>query len=147
MKKIEDERIIIEKRKINSHAFSIIFMGLWLIILYRQLILNQDISQYWDIFALTIGGSFFVVVNNVLKGLFMTYRKKGERNKVAIVGASVGAITFTIVNSFISGYNVKDSKDILIMVISAILFLVVWLAAYKFVVNKSVTKANEEIEE
>src|SRR6056297_358812 len=147
MKKIEDERIIIEKRKINSHAFSIIFMGLWLIILYRQLILNQDISQYWDIFALTIGGSFFVVVNNVLKGLFMTYRKKGERNKVAIVGASVGAISFTIVNSFISVYNVKVSKDILFMLISAILFLVVWLAAYKFVVNKSVTKANEEIEE
>jgi hypothetical protein len=33
MKKIEDERILIEKRKINSRAFSYVFIGLWLIIL------------------------------------------------------------------------------------------------------------------
>jgi uncharacterized membrane protein YvlD (DUF360 family) len=147
VKKIEDERIINEKRRINSHAFSIFFIGLWLIIIYRQLILEQDISQYWDIFALTLGGSFFVVINNVLKGLFLTYRKKKERNKVTIIGAIVGAITFSVVNSFMNELNLSNAKDITTMVISAVVFLVVWLAAHKFIVNKSIEKANEEIEE
>jgi len=42
MKRIEDERILIEKRKINSRAFSYSYIGLWILLVYRQFVLNQE---------------------------------------------------------------------------------------------------------
>jgi hypothetical protein len=68
MKRIEDERIINEKRRINSNAFGICFLALWCILLYRQFGLRQPISEYIDVFLLTIGLSIYITVNNVFNG-------------------------------------------------------------------------------
>jgi len=147
MKKIEDERVIIEKRKINSRAFSYVFIGLWLIILYRQFILDQHISKYIDVFALTIGISFYVTLRNVFKGLYQTYRKKETKKRNMIIGATVGTATFTVVNYIMSDYNLSNIKDLGMLILSGFIFFVAWTGAQYFLIRKSEKKADEEIKE
>ncbi|MDW7669153.1 MAG: DUF6773 family protein [Bacillota bacterium] len=147
MKRIEDERILIEKRKINSRAFSYVFIGLWLIILYRQFILDQHVSQYIDIFVLTIGISFYVSLRNVFKGLYQTYRKKETRRRNMFIGAVVGTATFTVVNYIMNDFELSNIKDLGMLILSALIFFVAWTGAQYFMIRKSEKKADEEIEE
>ena len=48
----------------------------------KDLTQEQDIKEYVDIFLLTIGLSIYITINNVSKGLFLTYRNEQERKKV-----------------------------------------------------------------
>lgn len=147
MRKIEDERIISEKRRINSNAFSICLLLLWAILLYRQFVLQQNIKEYMDIFLLTIGISVYITINNVFKGLYLTYRNKKERKKVKFIGVIVGTVTFAIVQAFIAGYDFTNTKDVFTMIISIVIFFSTWLIAQNFLLNISEKKANDDIEE
>ena len=144
MKRIEDERIIAEKRRINSNAFGICFLVLWGILLYRQYVLRQAISEYIDIFLLTIGLSIYITLNNVFKGLYLTYRSKAARQKVQFTGALVGAITFVIVQYFVTGYDLSSPGDILKLLVSFIIFLLFWIGSQSLLLRISQRKADEE---
>jgi Co/Zn/Cd efflux system component len=146
MRKIEDERIIAEKRKINSSAFGICFLGLWGILLYRQFVLNQEITEYMDVFFLTIGISIYVTINNVFKGHYLTYRNKNEKKKINFISAAVGSVTFIIVQFFVMKYSITDVKDILSIVLSFIVFFVVWIVFQMVLLKISEKKANEDTE-
>lgn len=147
MRKIEDERIISEKRRINSNAFSICLLLLWAILLYRQFVLQQNIKEYIDIFLLTIGISVYITINNVFKGLYLTYRNKKERKKAKFIGVIVGTVTFAIVQAFIAGYDFTNTKDVFTMIISIVIFFSTWLIAQNFLLNISEKKANDDIDE
>jgi len=60
------------------------YIGLWILLVYRQFVLNQEPSQYWDILVLTLGISFYVLIRNVFKGLYQTYRKKDSKKKTCL---------------------------------------------------------------
>jgi len=123
MNRIEDERIINEKRRINSSAFGICFLCLWGILLFRQFGLHQNVTEYLDIFLLTIGISIYITVNNVFRGLYLTYRSKPARHKVNILGALVGSTAFIVVQLFIVNYNLTNWEDIIKLAVSWITFL------------------------
>lgn len=146
MKRIEDERILLEKRKISSSAFGICMLGLWGILIFRQFMLQQDVSEYIDIFLLTMGLSIYVTVNNVLKGFYLTYRSKYTRKKVNIIGAIVGSITFTIVQFFIMKAELTNLEDLLKLFVSLIIFFAVWVISQSILFKISENKANEDIE-
>lgn len=146
MKKIEDERILSEKRKINSSAFGLCFLGLWGILLFRQFILQQSISEYIDIFFLTIGMSIYVTVNNVLKGFYLTYRSKYTRKKVNIIGAIVGSITFAIVQFFVMQAKLTNIEDFVKFFVSILIFFVAWFFGQSILFKISENKSNEDLE-
>ncbi len=147
LKKIEDERIITEKRKINSNAFGICLLVLWGMLLYRQFILKQEPSEYMDIFLLTLGLSIYVTVNSVFKGLYLTYRNKQERKKVNLTGAIVGSITFILVQLFVFHTDFTNMADFLKLIVSVIIFFVAWISAQSFLLNMSDKKANEDADD
>jgi len=127
MKKIQDERIINGRRKINSDAFGICFIALWGIILYRQFILHQNPSEYRDIFLLAIGISIYVNVNNVFSGFYSTDGRKTSNKKVIFIGALVGSITFTVIQYFVMNYDITQTKDILKILVQNIIFFSLWV--------------------
>jgi hypothetical protein len=147
MKRLEDERIIAEKRRINSNAFGICLLALWGILLYRQYVLGQPISEFIDIFLLTIALSIYIAVNNAFKGLYLTYRSKAARKKVQFIGALVGAITFVMVQCFVAGYDLTKGEDILKTVVSLVIFLLIWIGGQSLLLGISQRKADEEAEE
>ncbi|WP_026477508.1 DUF6773 family protein [Alkaliphilus transvaalensis] len=146
MKRIEDERIVSEKRKINSSAFGLCFLALWGILLYRQFMLQQNVAEYIDIFLLTVGLSIYVVVNNVLKGFYLTHRNKYSRKKVSIIGAFVGSITFTIVKFFMMKGKLSNIEDIFKLLASLIIFFTMWVISQSILFKISDNKANQDIE-
>ncbi len=146
MKRIEDERIITEKRKINSKAFGICFLALWGILIYRQFVLHQNIIEYIDVFLLTISISIYVTVNNVFKGFYLTYRKKNIRKKVNLIGALVGSITFVIVQFFIMNYELTNWIDIAKLLFSFLIFLFIWLISQSVLIRISEKEADKDID-
>lgn len=95
MKKIfHDERIIQESRKQNSFGFILLYYGLLLVLLYRQFILQEPVSKYWDIAVLFFSVTFILAAKRISSGILT--------NKVSfvsnIIPAIIGAITFTIIN-------------------------------------------------
>lgn len=146
MKKIEDERILAEKRKINSSAFGICFLALWMIILFRQFVLEQNIKEYIDIFLLTMGLSIYVTINSVVKGLYLTYRSKKMRIKMNLIGATVGLVVFTIVQIFFIKHDFTNWKDVFQLILSSAIFFVVWIGTQTILLKISEKKANEDIE-
>jgi hypothetical protein len=143
MNRIKDERILLEKRKINSSAFGICFLGLWGTLLYRQFMLRQNVSEYIDIFLLTMGLSIYVTATNVLKGFYLTYRSKYTRKKVNIIGAIVGSITFSIVQFFIMKAELTNIEDLLKLFVSLIVFFTVWVISQNILFKISENKAND----
>lgn len=147
MKRIEDERVIAEKRRINSNAFGICFLALWGILLFRQFILQQDVSEYMDIFLLTIGLSIYVTVNSVFKGLYLTYRTREMRKRINIISALTGSTVFIITQFFIFRYDITYWKDVAKLGSSFIIFFLVWIFSQSILLRISENKANKDIEE
>ena len=140
MKGITDERIIAGKRKLNSGAFGILLFGLWGIILYRQLIVQQSIEQYIDIFLLTIGISLFVFIGNIANGYYLTYRTKSSQRKTIIIGGIIGTLTFTFVQFFMAKVS-----DVFTLILSGVLFLICWLLIQFFMLRTSKHQSNKDI--
>lgn len=65
----QDERIIQEARKQNSLAFSILYYGTLLVLLYRQFIIRETVSEYWDIALLFFGVTFYLAFKRVSSGI------------------------------------------------------------------------------
>ncbi|MGI6327457.1 MAG: DUF6773 family protein [Dethiobacteria bacterium] len=147
MKRIEDERIIAEKRKINSNSFGICFLALWGILLYRQYVLQQGIVEYLDIFILTIGLSIYITINSVVKGLYLTYRSKPVRKKVNLIGAFAGSIAFTLVQFFAMDYDLANLEDMLTLLGSVIIFFMAWMICQSILLNISEAKANKDVDD
>ncbi len=145
MKKIEDERILSEKRKINSTAFGLGFLGLWGILLFRIFILKQSVPEYLDIFLLTLGLSIYITINNVLSGLYLTYRSKHQRKRVNIIGALVGSLTFFIVQFIMMKADLTKIEDLLKLLVSLIIFFIVWVLMQNYLFKVSEHKANKDL--
>jgi len=146
VRNIQDERIITEKRRINSSAFGICFLALWSILMYRQFILQQNIMEYIDIFFLTIGLSIYITASNVFRGYYLTYRSKKSRKRINLLSALIGSLTFVIVHYFVMGYNLTNWEDIVKLLASLIIFFIFWITAQSILISISEAKANEDID-
>lgn len=99
--KITDERILVQKRKIGSDAFQIVFLGLLASILIQQFVLKAEFSQYAVEFILLITGSFYVIIRNLMIGIDIfdsaIYGQKLVVINSLVCGAAV-AITTAVLN-------------------------------------------------
>ncbi len=71
-----DERILATKRRVTAGGFQILFLGLLIILLYRQFYLGQEFKDYGDIFVLWLLGSFYVTIRGSLSGLNLFTARK-----------------------------------------------------------------------
>jgi hypothetical protein len=114
-RQIQDERIIQEVRKQNSIGFTILYYGILLDLLYRQFILQEHVSEYWDLALLFFGVTFILAVKRISSGL-LTNKLNMRRN---VPSSIVAAIVFTIVNYWWIG-----NKSSVELIISGIIFFV-----------------------
>ncbi len=146
MNKITDERIISGKRKINSNAFGICLIGLWIIILIRQLVLKQNISEYYDIFILTIGISFYVLIKNMVSGLYLTYRSHNNKKKIVLISGIVSAMVFTLTQVLMTGLELDNYKNIISIFIGVVVYFIIWILLQSKILKFSENQANKDIE-
>lgn len=106
-KRIQDERVLAQTRKIGNDAFQILFGGLILSVLLQQYLFNAPFSQYAVETILIIGGGLYVVIRNLMAGndLF-TSHKTGQ--KLVIISSLFCGIIVAVINTTINYIKFGD---------------------------------------
>ncbi len=135
-KQIQDERVIQEARKQNSLGFTILYYGLLLDLLYRQFILQDPISRYWDLALLFFGVTFYLVGKRINSGLFTSSPKS---KSTVLLSASVATVVFLATN-----YWWLEHTFSVELIIGGIIFFVVF-NAMQLLMQYISNKKNDEM--
>lgn len=139
-KEITDERIIAQKRKIQSNAFSILVGLLLVSILFQQYILKAPVTQFaGEIFALIVVG-IYVPVMNIKLGLDVGNPNTKNHKKLLINSLFLSASS-TVIFSLASGEKTIGS---------AMLFFLTFILVYllvNFLLNYFVEKRQKQIDQ
>ncbi len=65
---IQDERILSQRRKVQSDAFGLLFWGLFISILLQKFMFNASFSEYATEFILLIVSAIYVEGRNIIAG-------------------------------------------------------------------------------
>lgn len=117
---IQDERIISQKRKIGSDAYTIVSLGLIISILLQQFVFQAPFSQYVVEFILFILGLIYVVLGNIIVGNNV-FNDSCKGQKKIIINSIISGITiatiaiiFNIINLGLK--KMGDTVDIAIII-------------------------------
>lgn len=102
--KIQDERVISQKRKIGSDAFGIVFFGLLVSILFQQLMFNAPFSQYAAEFILFVVASIYIIVRNIMVGIDL-FGDSAIGQKTVILNCIVTGITIAVITTTLNTIN------------------------------------------
>ncbi|HII4498632.1 TPA: DUF6773 family protein [Clostridium perfringens] len=106
--KIQDERILLERRKIQSEAYGWLVVGLMISIIVQQFLMNAPFAQYAVEFFALIGCGGFISIRNLTKGIDI-WNPNGEGKKKILLNTVVSGIASVILFAILSGqYNVKN---------------------------------------
>ena len=97
----QDERIVTQRRKINSEAFGILMMVLLVSVLVQQLILNAPFEQYAVEIICFFVMSVYLVVRNMTLGL--NIYGEGKRAKgISLLNSLTTGIVVTAINGVLN---------------------------------------------
>ena len=96
----QDERVVAQRRKINSEAHGILIIALLSSILIQQFLLNAPFEQYAAEFICFFGVSFYIIIRYMMVGL-------------SIHGESKQAKVIYFINSIVAGAAVTTITGIL----------------------------------
>lgn len=107
--KIQDERIIQERRKIQSNAYGWIVLILLASIIVQAFFMKAPFSQYAVELFIVVGCGFYITIIHLKKGIDI-WTPTGESKKKILFNTVLTAIASTIL-LFILGGN-YDAKSI-----------------------------------
>lgn len=142
-KKIQDERVLSQKRKIGNDAFQIISLGLFLSVLVQQYIFDAPFSQYAVEMILLITVSLYVIVRNIMVGNDIFDSNKVNQ-RVVIINSIICGIIITIVNTILNYIKFREifTTDIInSVVVSLVTFVCASVVSFVvlqilYVINK-----------
>lgn len=123
---IQDERILFERRKIQSKAYSWLVFGLMISILIQQFFMNAPFAQYAVEFFALIGCGLFISIQHFKEGIDI-WNPNGDTNKKILLNTVVSGIVSVILFSVLSGQY--DIKNLALYFISFVLFFFVFRSA------------------
>jgi len=130
---ITDERVLIEKIKIQSEAFQILIYGLLISLLIQKFFLNASFSQYAVELICVIIIMVYVMIRNVMIGNDIYPKEK------IIVNSLVSGIIGTVILAILAGLKIMQ----------LIIFFGCYTLAYfiiSLVINYINTKRQKQIE-
>lgn len=130
--KINDERIRLQRQKIGSDTFGILYIGLIVSTLYQQLILNAPFTQYCAEFILFMISGIYIVVRNILIGNGI-FGDNANNQKIVILNSLVSATTITAIITFLNSphnsYRTIDQAPYMLLT-SIIVFIISVIIAF-----------------
>lgn len=115
---IKDERVLNQRRKIQSDGFQIVFLALLASILIQEYVFKAPFSQYAVEFVLFITASLYIVVRNFISGNdIFDYAKSGH--KLVIINSLVCGVAVAAVNAILNENLLKAG------VLSAVFIVVI----------------------
>lgn len=109
--KNQDERVLAQRRKIQSDGFQLLIYGLLLAIVVQQFFLQAPPSQFMGEFLCLIAAGFYNLIRNLKLGNGIFVDKKGSYKRLLknAMFSGIGTIILTIILT-----GKRDIKDILI---------------------------------
>jgi len=102
--KIQDERIVSQKRKIGSDAFGIIYFGLIISILLQQFMFDAPFSQYAAEFVLFMVAAVYIIVRNIIVGNSL-FGDSSNGQKIVIINSLVCGVTIAAITTTLNSVN------------------------------------------
>lgn len=130
-KEITDERVIAQKRKIQSNAFSILVGLLLVSILFQQYILKAPVTQFAGELLSLIAVAIYIPIKNIKLGLEVANPNASNPKKL-FVNSVVLSATSTVIFRFVSGEK-SILSNILFFLSSTFAYFLVNLALDHFV--------------
>ena len=97
----QDERVVAQRRKIHSEAYSILMMVLLASILVQQFLLNASFEQYAVEFICFFGMSIYMIIRYLTFGLDI-YGEGKRSKRIPLVNSMVVGITVTTINGVLN---------------------------------------------
>lgn len=121
--KIQDERILLERRKIQSEAYGWLVSGLMISIIIQQFFMNAPFAQYAVEFFALIGCGLFISIRHFKKGIDI-WNPNGEGKKKLLLQTVVSGIASAILFAVLSGEY--DIKNLVLYFVTFLLFFFVF---------------------
>lgn len=141
--KINDERVINEKRKITGEAYGLIMIFLIISILVKQFIFHSEFNEYAVEFIAFFGSSTYIIIRNIFVGnnLYGDNKKSLPIINSIIMGASV---TFTLV--FLRFNEFSTLNDFILESLMAFICSALSSFLFFYIINKINIKRIKYIE-
>lgn len=106
--KIQDERILLERRIIQSTAYAWIVMILLISIVVQQFLMRAPFAQYAVELFLLIGCGLYNIISNLKRGIDI-WNPSGESKIKLLLNTVISGIASVILFAFLSGeYGIKS---------------------------------------
>jgi len=150
--KIQDERILMQKRKIGSDAFQITFYGLLLSVLVQQYMFNAPFSQYAVEIILFIAISIYIIIRNIMVGNDL-FESSKHSQKIVVINSLVSGLVIAIINTTLNYIKLGDlfkTNSLNTILISAMSFLCATIISFigfeiLYLINKRKQKQIQSI--
>lgn len=145
---LKDERIIGQRRKINSEAYGILMIALFISMIVQQFILNAPFEQYAAESICFLGASIYVVVRYIIQGI--NINDEGKQGKVIpLINAIVVGAIVTIINGIFNYLKYADyyKKDGIIPFIGVLIVTFISSMTLAFIVSFFVNYLNKKRQE
>ena len=146
---IQDERIVLERRKIQSTAYSWIVIILLISIIVQKFFMNAPFAQYAVEFSILIGCGLYNIVSNFKKGIDI-WNPYAQGKKIILLNTIISGVISVILFAFLSGE--PDATYLVSYFVSFVIFFFLFRSVMCFINQKKqeaiMNKLNEdEIEE
>ena len=106
--KIQDERILLARRKIQSDAYGWLVWVLMISIIVQQFFMKAPFAQYAVEFFVLIGCGLYIAVRHFKEGIDI-WNPKGDGKKKLLLNTIVSGVTSVILFALLSGiYDIKN---------------------------------------
>lgn len=106
--KIQDERILFARRKIQSEAYNWLVYGLMISIIVQQFFMNSPFSQYAVEFFALIGCGLYISIRHFKEGIDI-WNPKGDSKKKMLLDTTKSGVASVILLALLSGqYDIKN---------------------------------------
>jgi len=137
--KIQDERILFVRRKIQSEAYSWLVFVLMLSIIVQQFFMNAPFVQYAVEFFTLIGCGLYISIRHFKEGIDI-WNPKGDGKKKLLLNTIISGLASVILFAFLSGQY--DIENLVSYFVGFILFFFV-LSSVMIAINKKRQKTIE----
>ena len=131
--KIQDERILFARRKIQSKAYGWLVFVLMISIIVQQFFMNAPFSQYAVEFFTLIGCGLYILICNFKEGINIGNSNDGGKKKL-LFNTVVSGVVSVILFALLSGQY--DIKNLASYFVSFVLFFFMFRSAMIFINNK-----------
>lgn len=139
----KDERVVAEKRKIQSDGFQMILIFLLVSTLIQQYILKAPLAQYIVEFFCFVMGAFYVVFKNLFKGNFVS--TKEYTFKRIVLMSLFNSLVISSVLYFVTGE--RDIKSSLMGFVVAFFVYMAMMYLFKIINKKRIEKLEKDLED